>query len=143
VLTESLLLASMGAAAGCGLAWLLLRFFVAVAPSGILRLDQASLDGRVLLFAIALSLASGVLFGLAPAFDTPGAGSMAAGRTVVSTRGLLRHVLIAAQIAASLVLLTGAGLLLRSLWNLEKVPLGMDTSRRLRRNSSSAKGRTS
>jgi len=129
VLTESLLLASMGAAAGCGLAWLLLRFFIAVAPSGILRLDQASLDGRVLLFAIALALASGVLFGLAPAFDTPGAGSMAAGRTVVSTRGLLRHVLIAAQIAASLVLLTGAGLLLRSLWNLEKVPLGMDTQR--------------
>ena len=127
VLTESLLLASMGAAAGCGLAWLLLRFFVAVAPSGILRLDQASLDGRVLLFAVALSLASGVLFGLAPAFDTPGAGSMAAGRTLVSTRGLLRHMLIAAQIAASLVLLTGAGLLLRSLWNLEKVPLGMDT----------------
>ena len=127
VLTESLLLASMGAAAGCGLAWLLLRFFVAVAPSGILRLDQASLDGRVLLFAVALSLASGVLFGLAPAFDTPGAGSRAAGRMVVSTRGLLRHMLIAAQIAASLVLLTGAGLLLRSLWNLEKVPLGMDT----------------
>jgi len=127
VLTESLLLASMGAAMGCGLAWLLLRFFVAAAPSGILRLDQASLDGRVLLFAIALSLASGVLFGLAPAFDTPGTGGMAAGRTVVSARGLLRHVLIAAQIAASLVLLAGAGLLLRSLWNLEKVPLGMDT----------------
>jgi predicted permease len=59
--------------------------------------------------------------------DTPAAASMAAGRTVVSGRGLLRHVLIAGQIAASLVLLTGAGLLLRSLWNLEKVPLGMDT----------------
>jgi putative ABC transport system permease protein len=129
VLTESLLLASLGTVAGCGLAWLLLRFFVAAAPHGIMRLDQASLDGRVLLFAIALSLASGVLFGFAPAIDTPVAGSMAAGRTVVSTRGLLRHVLIAAQIAASLVLLTGAGLLLRSLWNLEKVPLGMDTER--------------
>jgi predicted permease len=127
VLTESLLLASLGAAAGCGLAWLLLRFFVAAAPHGILRLDQASLDGRVLSFAVALSLLSGLLFGLAPAMDTPIAGSMAAGRTVVSGRGLLRHVLIAAQIGASLVLLTGAGLLLRSLWNLEKVPLGMDT----------------
>jgi predicted permease len=81
----------------------------------------------VLLFAVALSLASGVLFGFAPAMDTPAAGSMAAGRTVVSARGVLRHVLIAAQIAASLVLVTGAGLLLRSLWNLEKVPLGMDS----------------
>jgi predicted permease len=127
VLTESLLLASLGAVAGCGLAWLLLRFFVAVAPRGIMRLDQASLDGRVLLFAVALSLLSGVLFGLAPAMDTPAAGGMAAGRTVVSGRSLLRHLLIAAQIAASLVLVTGAGLLLRSLWNLEKVPLGMDT----------------
>jgi predicted permease len=128
VLTESVLLASIGAVAGCGLAWLLLRFFAAAAPHGIMRLDQASLDGRVLLFAIALALASGVLFGLAPALDTP-AASMAAGRTVVSSRGLLRHVLIAAQIAASLILLAGAGLLLRSLWNLEKVPLGMDTER--------------
>jgi putative ABC transport system permease protein len=126
VLTESLLLAGMGAVAGCGLAWLLLRFFVAMAPTGILRLDQASLDGRVLLFAVGLSLASGLLFGFAPALDTPSAGGMA-GRTVVSGRGVLRHVLIAAQIAASLVLLTGAGLLLRSLWNLEQVPLGMDT----------------
>ena len=126
VLTESLLLASLGAAAGCGLAWLLLRFFVAAAPHGILRLDQATLDGRVLLFAVALSLASGVLFGFAPAIDAPAASSMAAGRTVVSARGLLRHVLIAAQIAASLVLLAGASLLLRSLRNLEKVPLGMD-----------------
>jgi len=126
VLTESLLLASLGAAAGCGLAWILLRFFVAAAPHGIMRLDQASLDGRVLLFAVALSLVSGVLFGSAPALDTPAAGSMAAGRTVVSARGVLRHVLIAAQIAASLVLLSGAALLLRSLWNLEKVPLGVD-----------------
>src|SRR5581483_5269887 len=96
-------------------------------PHGILRLDQAALDGRVLLFAVALSMISGVFFGLAPAFDAPSAGSMAAGRTVVSGRGLLRHALIAAQIAASMVLLTGAGLLLRSFWNLERVPLGMDT----------------
>ena len=127
VLTESLLLASLGAIAGCGLSWLLLRFFVAAAPHGIMRLDQASLDGRVLLFAVALSMASGVLFGFAPAIDAPAGGGMAAGRTVVSARGLLRHILIAAQIAASLILLSGAGLLLRSLWNLEKVPLGIDT----------------
>jgi putative ABC transport system permease protein len=140
VLTESLLLASLGAAAGCGLAWVLLRFFVAAAPHGILRLDQASLDGRVLLFAVALSLVSGVLFGLAPALDTPAAGNMAAGRTVVSTRSLLRHVLIAAQIGATLVLLTGAGLLLRSLWNLEKVPLGMDTAQTVSAHFVIAKG---
>ena len=128
VLTESLLLAGLGAAAGCGLAWGLLRFFVSVAPCGIMRLDQAAIDGRVLLFAVAISVASGLLFGLAPALDTPASANMAAGRTVVSARGMLRHLLIAGQIAASLILLTGAGLLLRSLWNLEKVPLGMDTA---------------
>ena len=127
VLTESLLLASLGAIAGCGLAWLLLRVFVAAAPHGIMRLDQASLDGRVLFFAVGVALLAGVFFGVAPALESPNVGSMAASRTVVSGRGLLRHLLIAAQIAASLILLTGAGLLLRSLWNLQRVPLGMDT----------------
>ncbi|HUI55804.1 MAG TPA: ABC transporter permease, partial [Bryobacteraceae bacterium] len=126
-ITESLLLAGLGAVAGCGLAWALIRFFVAVAPNGITRLDHASLDSRVLLFAVALSIASGVLFGSAATVESPSAGMLAAGRGVVSARGLLRHVLIAAQIAASLILLSGASLLLRSLWNLEKVPLGMDT----------------
>jgi len=125
--TESLLLAGLGALAGCGLAWVLIRFFVAVAPQGITRLDQAGLDSRVLLFAIALSIASGILFGLAAVVESPPAGTLAEGRAFVSSRGLLRHVLIAAQIAASLILLSGASLLLRSLWNLEKVPLGMDT----------------
>jgi predicted permease len=130
-MTESLLLGGIGALAGCGLAWVLLRLLIASAPGAIPRLNQAALDGRVLLFAVALSVISGALFGLAPALESPSAETLSAGRAVVTTRGLLRHFLIAGQIAASLVLATGAGLLLRSLWNLEKVPLGVDTGHTL------------
>lgn len=125
-ITESLLLAGCAAVAGCGLAWTLLRFFVAVAPRGIARLDQATLDGRVLLFAISIAAAGGILFGLAPALERPDLEALSGGRSIVSFRGWLRHALITVQIAASLVLLTGAGLLLRTLWSLERVPLGMN-----------------
>ena len=117
-LTESLLLALIGGAAGCALAAVLLRIFVALAPEGILRLQQAAqlnVDARVLLFTLAVSLISGVVFGSAA-----GAGSGVG-------RHLFRQGLVAAQICASLILLTGASLLLRSLWNLENQPLGMRT----------------
>jgi putative ABC transport system permease protein len=121
-LTESLLLAAAGGAAGCLLAAALLRIFVAIAPQGIPRLQQASVDLRVLLFALAVSLASGIAFGLVPAMQQ---------HTFARARPrhyLFRHTLVAAQICASLVLLTGASLLLRSLWNLQNQPLGLRTS---------------
>ena len=120
-LTESLLLGLLGGMVGCGLAYWLLRLFVAIAPDGIPRLQQASLDLRVLLFTLAGSLLSGVLFGLAPAFVLAGS------RTLGSGRNLFRHFLVSAQIAGSLILLTGASLLLRTLWNLQNVPLGLQT----------------
>ena len=127
LLTESLLLAGIGGLAGWLLAWGLLRFFLAIAPGGIMRLDQAALDGRVLLFAITISAVSGILFGLAPSLEHPAPEVLAGGRSVVSLRGFAREFLIVAQIAASLILLAGAGLLLRTLWFLETVPLGMNT----------------
>lgn len=123
-LTETILLGLLGGALGCALAWALLRLFIGIAPSGIPRLDQAALDGRVLLFALAGSLISGLVFGLAPAIQTPTAESLAGWRAV-ARRPLLRETLVAAQIAVSVVLLTGAGMLLRSLWNLQNVPLGL------------------
>ena len=125
-LTESILLAVAGALLGCGVASALLRFFVAIAPRSIARLQEASLDGRVLLFAAGISIAAGVLFGAAPAFERPSAEALAGGRSVISARGLFRHVLIAGQIAASLVLLASGSLLLRSLWSMERVPLGLN-----------------
>ncbi|HVN06864.1 MAG TPA: ABC transporter permease [Bryobacteraceae bacterium] len=126
-LTESILLAVVGAAAGCALAAVLLRVFVAIAPEGIPRLAQASIDLRVMGIAMAVSLTSGLLFGLAPAFAQPRAETLAGWRSLGGRQYLFRHALVAAQICVSLVLLTGASLLLRSLWNLENQPLGMRT----------------
>ena len=128
-LTESVLLAVTGGLAGVVLAAGLLRVFVAIAPEGIPRLQQATVDPRVLLFTLAVSLVSGILFGMAPALEQPRAETLARWRTLGAGRYLFRHSLVAAQICVSLILLTGAGLLLRSLWNLQNQPLGMHTTR--------------
>jgi putative ABC transport system permease protein len=125
-LTESMLLGLLGGAVGCCMGYLFLRLFLVIGPEGIPRLQQASLDLRVVVFTLALSLFSGVLFGLAPALHAP-PPEMLAGREVRSAkRSALQQTLVAAQIAVSLVLLTGAGLLLRSFWNLQNSPLGME-----------------
>lgn len=125
-LAESLLLGVFGGAAGCWIAYALLRVFVSIAPEGILRLQQASLDLRVLLFALGASLVCGVLFGLVPALQRVEAESLTGRSTAPTRRGWLRQLLVTAQIAVSLVLLAGAGLLLRSFWNLQAAPLGMN-----------------
>ena len=126
-LTESLLLALLGGVAGCGLAYLLLRVFISIAPEGIVRLRQASLDLRVFGFGLAVSLVSGALFGIAPAFNEPTPQSLTGKSAGPAGRGLVRQVLVAGQIAGSVILLAGAGLLLRSLWRIQGVPLGLET----------------
>jgi predicted permease len=125
-LTESLLLGVLGGLTGCWFAQLLLRLFVSIAPEGIPRLEQASVDIRVLLFALGVSLLSGILFGLASALRRPAPELLAGKENRATSRGMLRQVLVTVQIAVSLILLAGAGLLLRSLWKLETVALGMD-----------------
>jgi putative ABC transport system permease protein len=120
------MVALLGAMAGCALAYGLLRVFVSIAPQGIVRLQQASLDGRVLAFCVVVSLLCGILIGVAPALSKPEPESLV-GRTARTTgRGLLRYTLVTAQIAGSLVLLSSAALLLRSLWKIETVPVGLD-----------------
>jgi putative ABC transport system permease protein len=126
-LTESLLLGVLGGLAGCWIAQLLLRLFVSIAPEGIPRLEQATIDVRVLLFALGVSLLSGILFGLAPALRRPAPELLTGKENRGTSRGMLRQALVTVQIAVSLILLAGAGLLLRSLWKLETVALGMDT----------------
>ncbi len=126
-LTESLLLGVLGGLAGCWFAQLLLRLFVSIAPEGIPRLEQATIDFRVLLFALGVSLSSGILFGLASALRRPAPELLAGKDNRAASRGMLRQILVTVQIAVSLILLAGAGLLLRSLWKLETVALGMDT----------------
>ena len=126
-LTESLLLGFLGGLVGCCVAYALLGLFVSIAPDGIPRLQQAALDLRVLLFTLGISLVSGIFFGLAPAFRPPEPDVLVGRASRATTRNFLRHTLVTAQIAVSLILLADAGLLLRSLWKLQSVPLGMDT----------------
>jgi len=126
-LSEAVLLGVAGGVAGCGLAWILLRIFIGLAPDAIPRLDQAALDIRVLIFALICSIAAGLLFGMAPAFENPAPGSLTGSRSTGGSRTFLRESLVAAQIAVSLMLLAAAGLLLRSLWKIESVPLGIET----------------
>ena len=128
-LTESLLLAVAGGAAGCGLAFGLLRAFQAIAPEGLPRIEEATVDQRVVLFSAAAAVLSGILFGLFPALRRTEGAVLGSARTVGPARGWLRGALVTAQIAISVTLLTGAGLLLRSLDNLERLPMGFESDR--------------
>jgi putative ABC transport system permease protein len=124
-LTEAALLALAGAAAGMTLAEGLLRVFVRLAPTGIPFLNRASLDLRIALFTVLLSLVCGVLFGLLPALQTPRVIALAARAAKFRTRSVLRRSLVVGQIAVSMVLLCGAALLLKSFRNVEEQSLGM------------------
>jgi putative ABC transport system permease protein len=123
-LTESLVLSVIGGAAGLLLAAVLLRALLALAPDGIPRLSEATLDGRVLLFALGASAFTGILFGIGPALRLPRAEMLNTARTA-GGGSTLRHALVAVQIGLSFVLLSGAGLLLQSLWKMQQVRLGM------------------
>jgi predicted permease len=124
-LTEALVLSLAGAVAGWILAEGLLHLFIALAPAGIPYLDRAQIDLRIVCFTVVLSLLCGAVFGLAPALQRP-SGEMLTGRSVASVSdAVIRQWLVVAQIAASMVLLTGAMLLLRSFWNLQNQQLGM------------------
>jgi predicted permease len=127
-LAESLLVAVAGGAGGCGLAFVLLRGFQAIAPEGLPRIEEATVDLRVLLFTAAAAVLSGIAFGLFPALRRTEGAVMGSARTVGPARGWLRGTLVTAQIAISVMLLTGAGLLLRSLDNLQRVPMGFESN---------------
>jgi predicted permease len=128
-LTEGLLLSLGGGAAGCVLAYGLLKLFILLAPEGIPPLSLASLDVLVLLFGLCASLFCGVVFGLAPAFYTPQVEMLSGSRTIRSVGLLARRLLVGGQIAVSLVLVTCAGIFLQSLWNRQAVSLGLRTDR--------------
>ena len=128
-ITESLILSAIGAGLGCLLAAALLRLFVALAPGALPRLQEAALDARVLFFTLGAALVSGLLFGLAPALRGPASLRAGAAHCTPRAGGGLRAALVMLEIAFSMVLLTGAGLLLHSLWKLESAPLGIRTDR--------------
>jgi putative ABC transport system permease protein len=124
--TESLLLGAMGGAIGCWLAYELVRLFGSIAPAAESGPPPAALNLRAVLFAAGTSLFCGFLFGLAPALRRPAPRSLIGQDARTTSRGALRHVLVASQIAISLILLASTGSFLRSLWNLQRAPLGLD-----------------
>lgn len=126
-LTESLVLALVGAASGCVVAYVLLRVVIRMAPQGIPRVEEAAIDGRVLAFTLVMSVICAVLVGLMPALQRPSAKALTSTRATSAGRLTFRIVLTALQVAASVVLVSTAVLLLRSLWNLQAVPLGIRT----------------
>ena len=137
LLTESILLGLLGGAAGLLVARLSLLVVRTMNPGNIPRLDEIGINGVVLAFTFGISLVTGVLFGLAPALRVvkldPIASLKAGGRTGQSDGGLylrrhrLRALLVVSEIALSLILLVGAGLLLRSFVRLQHVPPGFTT----------------
>lgn len=126
-ITEALVLAGAGAVAGCLLAEVLLRAFVSIAPSGIPFLAKARIDLRIILFCLFVSVVCAMLFGVLPAMEKPRAESLVSRSTLSQSHARVRRILVAVQIAVSVVLLTGASLLVKSFRNLENQTLGMNT----------------
>jgi predicted permease len=124
-LTEALLLSFAGAIAGCALAEGLLHLFIAIGPASIPYLNQTALDLRIIGFIVFLSITCGGLFGLAPALQKPNREALNGRLLTLVSHATVRQWLVVAQIAASMVLLTGATLLLRSFRNLQNQHLGM------------------
>jgi predicted permease len=129
LLTESAVLAVVGGVAGAAIAPMLLRVLVGSAPPDVPLLDRATIDGRMLAFTAVTALSCAVLFGLVPALRTAHAdveatlrGGRAAPRGTVRLRGML----LAGQIALSVVLLVGAGLFVRSFSELQRTDLGFE-----------------
>jgi cell division protein FtsX len=134
LLTESALLSLLGGALGLVLAFGAITLVRAWPWPGIYRLEETSLDPRALIFTVVLSIGTGVLFGLSPAFRLSRAelqdALRGAGR-IGAHPGRIRigRALVVGEVALSVVLLVGAGLFLRSLWRLLDVPLGFNPQR--------------
>ena len=139
LLVESLVLALLGAAGGLLLALWGIDALVALGPEALPHLRTVGVDTTVLLFALGLSVVTGLAFGLAPALQVSrtsltsvlntGASSAAGGARATETRHSrgLRNLLMGAEIALALILLTGAGLAVKSLNHLERADLGFQS----------------
>ncbi|HEY4563463.1 MAG TPA: ABC transporter permease, partial [Thermoanaerobaculia bacterium] len=132
LLTESLLLALLGGALGLLLSYAGLKALVALSPPNLAGVGQAGLDLPVLAFTLAVTVLTGVVFGLAPALEASrvnlGGALNESGRgNAGSRRGRrLRDALVVAEVGLALVLLVGAGLMIRSFLRLQAVHPGFD-----------------
>ena len=139
LLTESILLAVLGGAAGLAIAELSLSVVRAMNPGNIPRLEDIEINAAVAAFTFVISLATGILFGLAPIWRAVkvdlNTSLKAGGRSGQSDGGLhlrrhrLRSLLVVSELALSLMLVIGAGLLVRSFVRLQSVPPGFTADR--------------
>jgi predicted permease len=134
LLTESLLLGGIGAVAGILVAQLALFCVRNLGPSNIPRLQEATLDPRVLLFTVGITLVTGIVFGLVPAvgisrenLEEAVKDGGRAGRSRAHSR--LRNILVVAQVALALVLVISAGLLVRTFHQMLTADSGFNASR--------------
>jgi predicted permease len=132
LLTESVLLAGMGGALGFLLAFWSTKAVLGTLPGTLPRANEVSLDSRVLLFTMGLSLFAGIVFGLAPALKTSRADLQEilkeSGRGLSGARHRLQGIFVAGEVGMALVLLVGAGLMVRSLAALWRVNPGFNPS---------------
>jgi putative ABC transport system permease protein len=133
LLTESLLLAAIGGAAGLGLAWAATGWIVRLAPVALPRVEETTLDWRIAAFAAAVTIVTGLAFGIAPAVQTADVQLQqlmrAGGRGIAGIGSRLRAALVAAEIALCVALLIGTGLLLRSFDQLRRLDPGFQPER--------------
>jgi len=132
LLTESIVLAGLGGAMGLLFAFWGTKAVLGTLPGALPRANEVSLDSRVLFFTIALSLFAGIIFGLAPALKTSRVDLQEilkeSGRGLSGARHRLQGVFVAVEVAMALVLLVGAGLMVRSLSALWRVDPGFNPS---------------
>jgi len=134
LLTESVLLAAAGGALGGALGWAGLRMILASLPEGSLPTENIGISGTVLAYTAAISILTGLVFGVLPALQTSkvdlATSLKESGRSGMdgSARQRVRQVLVAGQIALALVLLIGAGLMMNTFLKLRSNKLGADTS---------------
>ena len=131
LLTESLVLALAGGAAGILLANAGVEFLKQLGPESLPRLDEVGVNGVVLAFTLAIAVVTGILFGLGPAMKASRRDltqSLKEGGSSGDSRAKHRahNVLVVAEVALSLVVLIASGLLLNSFWRLLRAPLGFD-----------------
>jgi putative ABC transport system permease protein len=132
-LTESVLLACGGGALGIFIAIAAIRILLRFDPGNIPRLNQTSLDLRVLVFSVGVSLLTGIIFGILPALAVSRSNltemlKQGSGRGIAGTSNRVRQALIAVEIGMAVVLLSGAGLLIRSYLRLTAEDLGFSHS---------------
>jgi putative ABC transport system permease protein len=133
LLTESLLIATLGAAGGLALAAIGVKALVALGPENLPRLKEINVDGRVLFFTLAISALTGLIFGLAPALQAsrPNLQHTLKEGAAAATRGRhwLRNLLVAGEVAIAMTLLVGAGLMLNSFLRLQRVDTVVDVDK--------------